>query len=440
MQPAEAIKAFFGEYPLAKQKRYLIALSGGPDSMVLLTLFKALHLHIEAAHCNFQLRGKDSLADELFVKKYCKEHDIKLHCKRFDTKTFCTKNKVGLQEGARILRYEWFNLLLQKHELDFVVTAHHKNDLAETYLFNFMRGTGINGLRGIPALRKNIIRPLLKSNKEEILAVANQLKIPFRTDRSNLKADYSRNYIRLVLMPELEKEIPSAIQQISDSASDMQLLVDYRTKQLNHFKENYLRKQENQTVLALKQVLEDNSVTHLFKLYLHELGFTHNQVSNICKAKHGSRFFAKDLIAHINRENLIIEQIKINDSSNALKQILVTKEQLNIYLPALHASITLGSNKPKFTGQKNHYLDGDKLSWPLVIRPWKAGDKIKSLGMKGFKKVSDLLTDSKISPLQKKYIYVLISDKELVAVLGLRSSEDFKITETTKSFTSIILK
>jgi tRNA(Ile)-lysidine synthase len=439
MQPAEAIREFFREYPLTKQKRYLIALSGGPDSMVLLTLFKALNLHIEAAHCNFQLRGKDSLADELFVKKYCKKHNIKLHCKRFGTKAFCKTSKVGLQEGARMLRYEWFNNLLQKHELDFVVTAHHKNDLAETYLFNFLRGTGINGLRGIPAIRKKIIRPLLESDKEAILAVANLLKIPFRTDRSNLKADYSRNYIRLVLMPELEKEIPSAVQQISDSARQMQLLVDYRTKQVNLFKENYLHKQGNQTVLALKHILIDNSVTHLFRLYLHELGFTQNQVSNICKAKHGSRFFAKDKIALIDRENLIIEQVKMNQSGNKLKQILVTKDQVSISLPTLNATITLGNKKPDFSGQKNHYLDTAKLSWPLVIRPWEAGDKIKPIGMKGFKKVSDLLTDSKISPLQKKEMYVLISDKELVAVLGLRSSEDFKITETTTSFTSIVL-
>jgi len=204
MQPAEAIKAFFREYPLAKQKRYLIALSGGPDSMVLLTLFKALNLHTEAAHCNFQLRGKESLADELFVKKQCKKLGIKLHTKNFRTKAYCKKNKLGLQEGARILRYEWFNYLLKEFELDFVVTAHHKNDLAETYLFNFLRGTGINGLRGIPAVRNQIIRPLLETDKEEILALANQLKIPYRTDRSNLKDTYSRNYIRLVLMPELE--------------------------------------------------------------------------------------------------------------------------------------------------------------------------------------------------------------------------------------------
>jgi tRNA(Ile)-lysidine synthase len=240
-------------------------------------------------------------------------------------------------------------------------------------------------------------------------------------------------------MPELEKEIPSAVQQISDSARQMQLLVDYRTKQVNLFKENYLHKQGNQTVLALKHILIDNSVTHLFRLYLHELGFTQNQVSNICKAKHGSRFFAKDKIALIDRENLIIEQVKMNQSGNKLKQILVTKDQVSISLPTLNATITLGNKKPDFSGQKNHYLDTAKLSWPLVIRPWEAGDKIKPIGMKGFKKVSDLLTDSKISPLQKKEMYVLISDKELVAVLGLRSSEDFKITETTTSFTSIVL-
>ena len=438
MQPAEAIKAFFREYPLAKQKRYLIALSGGPDSMVLLTLFKALNLHTEAAHCNFQLRGKESLADELFVKKQCKKLGIKLHTKNFRTKAYCKKNKLGLQEGARILRYEWFNYLLKEFELDFVVTAHHKNDLAETYLFNFLRGTGINGLRGIPAVRNQIIRPLLKTDKEEILALANQLKIPYRTDRSNLKDTYSRNYIRLVLMPELEKEIPAAVQQISDSAKDMQVLVNYRNKQLALFKTHNLRKQGTQTVLALKQVLKDNGVAHLFKLYLHELGFTQNQVSNICKAKHGSRFFTKDLIIHINRENLIIEQTKINASGNELKQMLVTKEQLNFSLSALDATIKLSNIKPKFTGQKNHYLDGDKLTWPLVIRPWQAGDRIKPLGMKGYKKVSDLLTDRKISPVQKKDIYVLLSGKKLAAVLGLRTSEDFKITETTTSFTSIV--
>ena len=198
-------KIFKNKLKALKQSKFLIALSGGVDSMVLADLFIKNNLDFSVAHCNFKLRSKESDGDEDFVLNWCTKNEIQSYISRFNTTYYCKKNKIGIQEGARNLRYEWFYKLKDLYNFDYIVTAHHLDDQIETYLINSMRGSGLNGLVGIPEKTKNLFRPLLEILKDQILEYAKSNNIDFREDSSNLKNDYYRNMIRNSIIPEFKK-------------------------------------------------------------------------------------------------------------------------------------------------------------------------------------------------------------------------------------------
>ena len=188
-----------------KHSKFLIALSGGVDSMVLANLFLKNNLSFSVAHCNFNLRTKESDDDEKFIFDWSTENEIECYISKFNTTDYCKKNKFGIQEGARNLRYEWFNELKNLHDFDYIVTAHHLDDQIETYLINSMRGSGLNGLIGITEKTESLLRPLLKILKNDILVYAKSNNIDFREDSSNSKNDYFRNMIRNLIIPQFKK-------------------------------------------------------------------------------------------------------------------------------------------------------------------------------------------------------------------------------------------
>ena len=188
-----------------KHSKFLIALSGGVDSMVLANLFLKNNLSFSVAHCNFNLRAKESDDDEKFIFDWSTENEIECYISKFNTTDYCKKNNFGIQEGARNLRYEWFNELKNLHDFDYIVTAHHLDDQIETYLINSMRGSGLNGLIGITEKTESLLRPLLKILKNDILVYAKSNNIDFREDSSNSKNDYFRNMIRNLIIPQFKK-------------------------------------------------------------------------------------------------------------------------------------------------------------------------------------------------------------------------------------------
>ena len=198
-------KIFKKKVKSLKQYNFLVAVSGGLDSMVLASLFIQNNLNFSIAHCNFGLRAKESNADQEFILSWSRKNKIKCYSSKFSTTAFCEKSKVSIQEGARNLRYNWFNELKVIHKFDYIVTAHHLDDQLETYLINSMRGTGLKGLLGIPEITSNLFRPLLQILKDEILVYADINKIDFREDSSNSKNDYYRNMIRNSIIPEFKK-------------------------------------------------------------------------------------------------------------------------------------------------------------------------------------------------------------------------------------------
>ncbi len=400
--------------------------------MALLHILHKLNINFEAAHCNYQLRGKESNNDEKLVKQVCKRLKIKLHVKKFNTKSFCRKHKVGIQEGARMLRYEWFNDLMQQNNFSFLITAHHKNDVAETYLFNLLRGTGINGLQGILPVRDKLIRPMLQSTKQEILEFVNEQNTPFREDSSNKKNIYARNHIRNKLIPALAEIEPDIVEQIFASANDMQELVAYKNKLLQQFISQYLK--------GNSISLNDIAAKDLFLLnrYLLSLGFNSAQCKNIMNSRHGNSFYNTNLVVFNNRNTLFFSEKSIQKTQS--QEIKIYKKSQEVALNDFTISFELSDKIPTEFIRGVQYLDADKLVFPLTLRIWRKGDKINPFGMRGTKLVSDLLTDLKLSGTARSNIYVLVSDNKIAAVAGIRSSELFKIDSTTKNVFSLAKK
>ena len=214
------VNRFIEEKSLFSQKdKILVALSGGADSVALLRVLLALGYTCEAAHCNFHLRGKESDRDENFVRGLCNELNILLHVVHFDTQTYATKHRISIEMAAREMRYEWFEKLRQECDASVIAVAHHRDDSVETFLLNLIRGTGINGLKGIAPLNGHIVRPLLNVNRQDILQYLEHLHQDYVTDSTNLQDEYMRNKIRLNILPMLGELNPSVSESIAETAN-----------------------------------------------------------------------------------------------------------------------------------------------------------------------------------------------------------------------------
>lgn len=437
MKPENAVKIFFNKTLAHKPDKVLLALSGGVDSMVLAHILLKLKIPFAAAHCNYQLRGKESNMDEQMLTSFCKENKILLHSKKFNTLTYCKQKKVGIQEGARILRYDYFKELCTLYNYNFICTAHHKNDFAETYLFNLFRGAGIKGLRGILPKRDNLIRPLLDSEKKEIYAYAQKYQVPYREDQSNNKNDYSRNYIRNEIIPELLLVQPDLIGDIYQSGQDMQILQQYKMDQLASFEQQFIIGEENHIQIHINEWLKRPGGERFFKIYLLELGFNKDVINNILHAKSGSKFFSAEYLLELYKNKGIVtrrEQLaEIPEQliyKNTASVIIGSREYRIMHMPPGITAFTPG----------RLYFDADLLTFPLLLRKWKPGDRFIPLGMTGFKKVSDFLTDLKVPAHIKNNTCVLVSNDQIAAIIPFRTDNRFRIDNQHSSMVCISLK
>lgn len=363
---------------LRKGQPVFAAVSGGIDSMVMLHLFSTAGFDVSAVHVNFGLRGEESDEDESFVKARCAQFNIPFLSKPVATKNYATEEGVSIQMAARELRYQWF------HELDSVVaTAHHLNDSAETMLMNLVRGTGTDGLAGIPVKNRNVIRPLLFATRDDINRYAAENGITWREDESNSDDQYKRNFIRHRVMPLL--------------------------RQLNPNLEETLRR----NAVRVAGDKSDNKAGLLIKL-IEPFGFNFSTAESV-----GKKFYSDTHQLVIDRDQLIISPLEEKAYSILIE---VTSDKSFTQDPSIA------------------YLDLDKIKFPLILRTWREGDSFQPLGMSGTKKVSDFLIDEKISLYEKGKTMVLISDEKIVWILGRRIADPFKITEKTKQVLRISLK
>ena len=301
---------FLAEINPYKECNFVLAISGGVDSMVLANLFLINNLNFSIAHCNFQLRGKESDDDELFIKKWCSEKDIKLYNKKFSTEDYCKNNKLTIQMGARELRYEWFSELIDKEKYDFIVTAHHIDDQLETFIINSIRGTGIDGLVGIPDKINKIIRPLLMSSKDQIIEYSKVNKINYREDSSNDKEDYLRNKIRHSVIPYLKSDDDNVLLKFKTTIENLNSTKIFVQKVISKVRDRVFI-YEGENIITDIDLLKDLDP---IEFYIHELykdfEFNYKEVMKLFDSDSGKYISSSNYNMTKQKNNLIISKIK----------------------------------------------------------------------------------------------------------------------------------
>lgn len=434
----DKLKRYIGEKNLVfPHDRVLIAVSGGLDSMVLLHLMKHIDVEVAVAHCNFQLRDEDSDEDEAFVRAYCAKWNIPFFCKRFETNNYATEHKFSIQMAARELRYAWFEELMAGKGFTKLATAHHFNDTIETMIINWVRGAGIEGLRGIPAKRGNIIRPLLFATREEINAYAAEQAITWREDISNLTDDYQRNFIRHQVVPLLKRLNVSLENTLRESVFRMEEEWSFYLKSVERWKKDFVQT-EGEVIKINKDGF--NHPAHGVSLLWHSLksiGFSYEQCAEALEIKDkqsGKHFLSSTHKLVVDREYFIVTRLE-----GDWDEIIIQQDQHRITLGPWVLDI---GDSPDIKPSDNPNLaviDADKLDFPLRWRKWKPGDTFFPLGMDHHKKISDFLIDRKISVGEKDSVTVLESGGKIVWVAGHRIDNRFRLTSTTRRAITFLL-
>ena len=416
--------------------KFIVAVSGGVDSIVLLHLCRNLKLNFVVAHCNFKLRGKESDDDELFVKNLAAKYKISFYSNSFNTKELSNRSNKSVQMIARDLRYSWFNKLSEELGIDYIITAHHIDDSIETFLINLSRGAGINGFLGIPEVNNKINRPLLAFTKDQLKSYALENKILFREDSSNKKKDYLRNQIRLEVIPKLKKinpylleSFPKTIKKLEQSKS---IIADRIAKVLSEvsFKKGEELFFEIESIKNLSNI--EAYVYEIFKQY----NFTQwDDIVDLLDSQTGKEVVSKTHRLLKNREYLILtKKVRLQEISTLINS---SKEEIKI------SAGTIIFSKADKIDKKNPYsifLDSKKLKFPLKVRNVVSGDYFYPFGMDGKKKVSKYLKDQKISKYDKERTLILETSKnEIVWLIGMRLDHRFSVTDKTKEILKIEL-
>lgn len=421
--------------------RVLLAVSGGLDSMVMLRLFQMTGYPFAVAHCNFRLRGAESDGDEQFVRDYCDQQNIQLFLTRFDTREYADQEGISIEMAARNLRYDWFYKLLETENCSLLATAHHQDDLVETFFLNLSRGTGIRGLSGIKVKSDKLIRPMLFADRKWIADFARLHKVGFREDSTNSDTDIKRNYIRHQVLPLLDDFHPSFRKNVVKTVDNL-----WQTEQLFRQKIDEIRRQivaksawgEEIDIERLKQQVSLRTV--LYEL-LRDKNFQAEQVDdmlNALDAESGRKFYSPTHWLVKDRGKLLVA------AQQAEQQALFYIEKdcssidfpVNMVFEKMPGSVDFRFSTDPLIAD----LDFEKLEFPLILRKWKEGEYFQPLGMSGLKKLSDFFIDEKFSLLQKENIWVLASGSRIVWIPGKRLDDRFKITSSTRTVWRISLK
>lgn len=408
-------------------QKVLVALSGGADSVALLSVLSALGYRCIAAHCNFHLRGEESDRDEAFVKDLCKLLSITLHTKHFNTTDYASSQGISIEMAARELRYQWFEELRKEVDACAIAVAHHRDDSVETILLNLIRGTGIDGLRGIRAKNESVIRPLLEESRESILDYLQHIGRPFVTDSTNLQNDYTRNKIRLEVIPMLQTINPSVLESISASASYLDEVAEVYHQERQEAMKRVMSQQEGMDCIYIHSLQQEAAPMSLLHEILSPLGFNSSQVTDIYQSLEG----------HSGRKFVSSDYEVLRDRD----YLMIRKKEEDLQMPTLTyelVDITPSFNIPRY--KRMACLDASKVKTPLEVRLWEKGDKFVPLGMKGKKLVSDYLTDRKFSLFQKERQYVACCEGQIAWLVGERIDQRFAITPVTTQAWIITIK
>ena len=423
------------------EDKILLAVSGGVDSMVMLSIFVRLGYNIGVAHCNFHLRGKESDDDTAMVTAECEKMNVPCHISHFDTETEMARTGDSMEMTARRQRYEWFNELCQREGYKVVAVAHHTNDSIETFFINLLRGTGLRGLTGINRQYGKVVRPLLYASRKDILEYAKQNHIPYREDSSNLSTKYLRNKIRLGLLPMLKEINPrftalmrGNLYRLNDAQRFIDAGIDHIRKAAVHSNNGI----DTIEVAAIDAMYPLNFV--IYELLNSTYGFKGDVVEELCKAlKRGAtdrRFYSRDYVAYLDRGNILVTPIADEDDC----EVVIEREDMRSYCgnSVLYYEHTDIDNVNEYRLPSNvALLDEAKLQYPLRLRRWREGDSFIPFGMAGRKKVGDYLTDQKVSIAERKRQFVLLSGEDIVWIVGRRTDERFRVGNNTENILKI---
>lgn len=414
--------------------KYILALSGGIDSMVLADMLLQAKAEFVLAHCNFHLRGEESDGDEKFVRDYAERKGLSLYVKQFDTLNYAEEHKLSIEMAARDLRYAWFEELRQQLGFDYIAVAHHADDQLETFFINLLRGAGIRGLKGMQPVNGYIIRPLLEVSRAEIHQYAEEHQLQWREDHTNAETQFLRNKIRHELLPAIDgisKEgRASILKSISHLASENELYRELVSEKLGVIGDGGVCSPRHLVVTPGGGYAVPRGVYPSGQLlfeWLRDYGFNTDQVHFIHEALNnsqpGTSFFSPTHRVTIERDGLELTPICQQNET----PVKLSYEQI--------------PNDNGFvldTSPKVAQLDYDKLTFPLKLRMWQAGDRFYPLGMKGSRLLSDFMKDLKFTTRQKEECHVLTTAQdEIVWVVGRRIDERFKVTDQTKTILKI---
>ncbi len=409
--------------------KVIVALSGGADSVSLLLMLQSLHYDCHAVHCNFHLRGEESERDEQFATDLCKRLNIPIHKIDFDTETYSRNKGISIEMGARELRYDYFHKLKEEIGAAVIAVGHHRDDNIETLFLNLVRGTGIQGLCGIQPKNGDIIRPLLCISREDILAYLEDKHQDYVTDSTNLQDMYSRNKIRLNVLPELQDINIGAMENIRTTISNLnevRKIYEAAVKaDIERCCTDCMNNSKTKSI-SIAELTKCTSPTSVLHEIIYPLGFNKSQEADIYRAIQsgsiGQMFLSSTHTLTIDRTSIAITEkqedfttpVPVKDFPQ-IEMTLLTKEECTIIRDKAYA-----------------FVDSAKLKGDLIVRQCAKGDTFMPFGMKGRKLLSDYMTDRKFNRIQKASQLVLCdSDGEIVWLIGERASEKYRIDDNS---------
>ena len=415
-------------------KRLLVAVSGGPDSVVLLDALHREGFFVVIAHCNFHLRGEASNEDAAFVKSLATKYQVPYCQVDFDTEKVAAERKISIEMAARDLRYEWFSQMADEHNCDLIAVAHNADDTVETFFLNLTRGSGLQGLSGMAQLRGKIVRPLLKVSRKQIMEYIAEYNLQYRIDATNLETIYTRNKIRHNLIPQFEEINPSFLNTM---ANNMRFIASAQSIVETYAAEAYKKvvKIENERIIFdLKALKQCQGIDTLLFIWLTPHGFSSDVIMQLYHSLFdnlsGKQFFSPTHRIVLERESIELEPIQ---STDAIHCVFIEQEETSLESP-VHLEINeVDIADFKLIKSANvACLDAAKLQYPLILRRWQQGDWFIPFGMKGRKKLSDFFVDKKFSTIEKEQLWLLTSGDDIVWVVGHRVDARYAVTDKTQ--------
>lgn len=416
-------------------KRFLLAVSGGIDSMCMATLFlqSPLRLQFGIATVNFKLREGDCDLDQELVRGWALRHNIPFHTIDFDTKGYAQEHSVSTQMAARDLRYGWFYQLLEEHKYDYIAIAHNMDDSAETMILNLLRGTGLKGMAGIRRVNGKLVRPLITISRERITQYVKENDVPYRDDKTNFESHYSRNRVRNIIFPEFRKINPSFLETITRTSSYFVQMANVLDGAFESRRGELFSEEGEKLVVSIAQLRSGGDVEYWLYRLLDGRGFNGSQVEDIAAAldgQSGKCFYSPTHEAVLERGELRVypktqlccEEITVEVGGTYTFNGITFR--VDVY--------EKGGDFSPIAGSGRLFFCADEVDFPLTCRGWRSGDRFRPFGMKGFKKLSDFFKDLKMDKRGKEIQPLLLNGEEIVCLPGLRIDDRYKIKTSTK--------